>query len=82
MPASIQTTSWWRSETSPRQGVTIVSTTEPIRGGRGIADGLLGYISAYQSRDFLVKLSNDVRRGMKSLVQNGFWPSVAPLGYA
>ena len=63
-------------------GVTNVSTTEPICGDTGLADGLLGYLSAYQSRDFLIKLSKDVRRGLNTVVQNGFWPSGAPLGYA
>jgi len=65
-----------------RAGVRIISATEPIRGEGTMADGLLGYISAYQNREFLVRLSTDVRRGMKALVQNGFWPSVGPLGYA
>ena len=65
-----------------RAGVTIVSTTEPICGDAGLADNLMGYISAYQNREFLVRLSKDVRRGLKALVQNGFWPSGAPLGYA
>jgi len=64
-----------------RAGVTIVSTTEAIRGEKGIADGLLSYISAHQNHEFLVKLSKDVTRGMRTLVQNGFWPSVAPFGY-
>ena len=64
-----------------KAGVTIISTTEAIRGEKGIADGLLSYISAHQNHEFLVKLSKDVTRGMRSLVQNGFWPSVAPLGY-
>ncbi|HPF39857.1 MAG TPA: recombinase family protein [Phycisphaerae bacterium] len=64
-----------------KAGVTIVSTTEGIRGESGIADGLLSYISAHQNHEYLVKLSKDVTRGMRALVQNGFWPSVAPLGY-
>ncbi|MCH7597401.1 MAG: recombinase family protein [Planctomycetes bacterium] len=64
-----------------KAGVTILSATEAIRGDRTLADGLLSYVSAYQNREFLVKLSKDVTRGMRALVENGFWPSVAPLGY-
>jgi len=63
-------------------GVAIVSATEPICGDAGLADGLMGYISAHQNREFLVRLSKDIRRGLKALVQNGFWPSGASLGYA
>ncbi|MCH7591810.1 MAG: recombinase family protein [Planctomycetes bacterium] len=64
-----------------KAGVTILSATEAIRGDGTLADGLLSYINAYQNREFLVKLSKDVTRGMRALVENGFWPSVAPLGY-
>ena len=64
-----------------KAGVTILSATEAIRGDRTLADGLLSYVNAYQNREFLVKLSKDVTRGMRALVENGFWPSVAPLGY-
>lgn len=68
--------------TLAQAGVTIASATEPIRGERSMSNDLLGYISAYQNREFLVRLSTDVTRGMRALVSNGFWPSVAPLGYA
>ena len=67
--------------TLARTGVTIMSATEAIRGHGEMGDSLLSYISAHQNRDFLVKLSKDVTRGLRMLVSNGFWPSVAPLGY-
>lgn len=63
-------------------GVTILSATEAIRGDDTMADGLISYVSAYQNREFLIKLSKDVTRGLRNLVENGFWPSMAPLGYA
>ena len=65
-----------------RAGVTLVSASEPFRGKADMADGLIGYISAHQNRDFLVRLSKDVTRGLRNLVQNGFYPASAPLGYA
>lgn len=67
--------------TLARAGVAIVSATEAIRGHGEMGDSLLSYISAHQNREFLVKLSKDVTRGLRMLVSNGFWPSVAPLGY-
>jgi site-specific DNA recombinase len=65
-----------------RAGVDLVSITEPNCGNAGFAGHLTSFISAYQNREYIERLSTDVRRGLKSLVLRGFWPSVAPLGYA